>query len=75
MAKQIDFPFSEVIAKANELVAHGHTVYQKFTCGNCGNRLTIDEPNRFYEHATCDKCHHETNVKEHGCNYMTVTLY
>lgn len=73
--KAVDFPFDEVIQKANKSVCDGHAVFQKFTCENCSNRLTIEEPNRFYETATCDKCHHETNIKERGCNYVLVMLF
>lgn len=72
MTQKLDFPFAEVIREANKLVADGHLVYQKFTCSNCKARQVIDEPNRFYERATCEECKHETNVKEHGCNYMLV---
>jgi hypothetical protein len=48
----------------------GWTVYQKFTCENCGQRLTIHEPNVFYAAGTCDKCNHVTDIAKNGCNYL-----
>jgi len=67
-----DHPFDEVVASANEQIARGATVYQKFTCGNCGNRLTMDIPNTFYESGTCDKCGHTTDIRSAGHNYLLV---
>lgn len=46
--------------------------YQKFTCENCGNRLTIEEPNVFYTQGRCDNCDHVTDLRKRGCNYMMV---
>lgn len=70
--RSIDFPFLEVAAQANEHVAHGRDIYQKFTCAKCGSRQMIEEPNRLYERATCEECKYETNIKEKGCNYMLI---
>ena len=68
-----DYPFADVTAKAREKVLEGHTVYQKFTCAGCGARLTIDQPNLFFETGTCDRCSTITNIRARGCNYMLVT--
>lgn len=65
-----DFPFADVIKKAEELASKGADVYQKFTCAGCGQRLGMEEPNHFYETGTCDKCNTVTNIREQGCNYM-----
>lgn len=72
MKETMNFPFNEIAAQATEHVARGRDIYQKFTCANCGSRQMIDEVNRLYERATCEECHHETNIKEKGCNYMLV---
>jgi rRNA maturation protein Nop10 len=65
-----DFPFYEVAEKAGELVRAGADVYQKFTCQQCGNRLTMDVPNKFYKEGTCDNCGAITNIEKQGCNYL-----
>ena len=66
----IDFPWDDVVRRAAEMTASGAYVFQKFTCAGCGNRLTMDEPNRLYETGTCDNCPTVTNIKERGCNFM-----
>jgi len=63
-------PFDEVVKTANQMIKEGFTVYQKFTCIHCENRLTMEEPNIFFEAGTCDKCGKETNIRETGCNYL-----
>ena len=68
--EQLDYPFDDVCKKAEELARLGHWVYQKFTCSGCGNRLTIDEHNKFYTRGTCDQCGAMTNIREKGCNMM-----
>lgn len=66
----VDFPFEEVVKKAEQLAREGADVYQKFTCDGCGQRLTIDIPNHFYETGSCDKCPAVTDIKAKGCNYL-----
>lgn len=68
--KYNDYPFDDVVKKAEALIAQGANVYQKFTCSGCGNRLTMGEPNKFFETGTCDKCPTVTDIKSKGCNYM-----
>lgn len=65
-----DFPFGEVVTKAQALSDAGHEVFQKFTCDGCGARLTMDEPGKFFETGTCDKCETVTNIKRKGCNFL-----
>lgn len=66
----LNHPFYEVVGKATDLIKRGATVYQKFTCGGCGNRLTMDVANTFYKTGTCDNCEYVTNIEEAGCNYL-----
>lgn len=63
-----DYPFAEVVSKAEALAKAGHEVYQKFTCDGCGSRLTMEKANEFYETGTCDKCNVVTQIKR--CNMM-----
>jgi hypothetical protein len=71
--KYKDYPFYEVAKAADQLIAQGCAVYQKFTCSGCGARLSMDEPNVFHKMGTCDKCPAVTNIEKQGCNYMVVT--
>jgi hypothetical protein len=68
--QQRDHPFDQCVADASFLCADGHWVFQKFTCSHCGNRLTMEKPNIFYTHGTCDKCHQLTDIRAAGCNYL-----
>ena len=68
-----DHPFKEVVAKAQVLISEGFYLYQKFTCSNCQNRLTIGKPNTFYKSGQCDKCGHITDIEAQGCNYILST--
>jgi hypothetical protein len=65
-----DYPWEEVTAAASQLAAAGYNVHQKFTCAGCGQRLTMEEPNQFYEQGSCDKCDAVTDIKKQGCNYL-----
>lgn len=70
MTEYTDHPFYEVVAKADELIAAGATVWFKFTCANCGSRQTFDVPNTAYKSGRCEECDHVTNVEEQGMNYL-----
>ena len=62
-------PWDEIIASAHEQLAKGHTVFQQFNCEKCGQKLTMDEPNKFHETGTCDRCGHLTDIKKNGMNF------
>lgn len=66
----LDHPFYDVCKRAEEVIRAGGTVFQKFTCENCGNRLTMDVPNAFYKLGDCDNCGHTSNIEKNGCNYL-----
>ena len=68
-----DHPMEDCILEAQKLVHDGHQIFQKFTCAKCGERLTIDEPNKFYTHGTCHVCGTLTDIRINGCNYMLIT--
>jgi hypothetical protein len=67
-----DHPLSEIIKSVNEVIAKGGVTFQKFTCQGCGNRLTIEEPNKFYTSGTCDNCGTLTDIEKHGCNFVVI---
>ena len=66
----LDAPFDVAAKAAEKLVREGHTIYQKFTCAGCGNRLTIDKPNEFFSQGTCDNCDAVTDIRKQGCGYL-----
>lgn len=70
MPEYQDYPFDEVIAKADEMIAKGANVFFKFTCSGCGARQTFDVPNTAYETGRCEECGTVTNIREQGMNYM-----
>jgi len=72
--KYKDYPFAEIAEAAERLADEGHRVYQKFSCAQCGQRLTMDVPNVMYKTGACDKCGHITNIEAQGCNYLLITL-
>ncbi len=65
-----DLPLSECAQKAEDMIAAGGTIYQKFTCGKCGNRLVMDVPNTFYVKGSCDRCGHVTDIKY--CGFLLI---
>lgn len=67
-----DYPFEEICEFVENHIHNGCTCYQKFTCSNCGQRLTIDIPNVLYTSGTCDKCEHVTDIAKQGCNYLLI---
>lgn len=70
MTTPTDYPFAEIADAIPELIAKGFRVHQKFTCDACGQRLTMDEPNKLFKTGTCDKCWHITDIEKRGCNYL-----
>jgi len=72
--KYNDYPLEACMKKANAIIDAypGTKIYQKFSCGGCGERLTIDIPNEFHERGSCDKCDFITDIRKQGCNYLVV---
>lgn len=67
--KANDKPLAEVVAMCDKALAENPNVkfFQKFTCGSCGARQTIDEPNKFYTSGRCEECDSVTELKVCGC--------
>jgi predicted RNA-binding Zn-ribbon protein involved in translation (DUF1610 family) len=72
VSEKLDFPFEEIADRVDGLIGEGATVYQKFTCVGCGQRLTMEEPNVLYTQGECDRCGAVTDLKAQGCNYLLV---
>jgi hypothetical protein len=73
-----DFPFAECCKGAERMVQDGATVYQKWTCVRCGERVTANNPNSFTtfgrheEKADGQPCGGVTDIQKTGCNYRAV---
>ena len=63
-------PFGEVVRLADEQIAKGATVYQKFTCAGCGTRQTMEKANVFYTEGRCEECGTITDLQETGCGFL-----
>lgn len=73
--KYNDHPIDECAKVADRLIAAGCDVYQKWTCGKCGERVTANNANHWTEQghheekADGSPCGHITNLRIAGCNY------
>ena len=68
-----DLPFVEIADQMQRHMLDGWDVFQKFTCANCGQRLTMAEPNMMWKEGDCDQCGHVTDIVKQGCGYSVVT--
>jgi len=62
----MDFPLIEMVKEAEAHVVSGSTVWQKWTCGHCGSRQTMEEPNKFYVSGKCEECGQITIIEKCG---------
>ena len=67
-----DKPIKDCAEIANQWIANGYNIYQKFSCPKCGERLTMNEPNIFYELGVCDHCGHESKITH--CGFLATTM-
>jgi transposase-like protein len=69
--KYKDFPIEECVKRVDErILPIGGYVHQKWTCQHCGERMTSEERNTFYQASKCGECGGITIIKE--CNYMAI---
>ena len=48
------------------MISRNVHIHQKFTCGSCGVRLMIIEPNIFYVEGSCSDCGAITKIAKAG---------
>lgn len=68
----LDAPWKDVLRAAEQQIASGAIVLQKFTCSGCGGRLTMQAPNTFYDTGSCDRCPTITNIEAQGCGFTLI---
>lgn len=65
-----DLPVEELVELAHRTRTQAGlattTVYFKFTCGECGERCTFQEPNRYFEFGECAACGATTPFNKGG---------
>lgn len=66
------YDFDECAKEAEARMQQGFFVFQQFNCAHCGVKQTIDTPNVFHTHGTCEGCGKLTDIKQDGCNYMLI---
>lgn len=67
-----DLPIAECMARADEAIANGATVYQKWTCRRCKSRQTMPDANTFYGTGVCEECDSVTDIATQGCGFAAV---
>ena len=73
-SEQVNFPFHDVVRSAEDRIAQGWYVYQKWTCQHCRARQTMPDPNKFYAKGICEECKKLTDIIARGCNYMLTNV-
>jgi len=63
-----NLPREELMALAVETLQRypRAVIHFKFTCGQCGARCTLEEPNTLYESGECFECGAMTVISEGG---------
>jgi DNA-directed RNA polymerase subunit RPC12/RpoP len=67
--KPHDLPREELLRQANRVIIEMGDlaeVHFKYTCEQCGERVTLSEPNVLYEEGECYKCGHKTPITKGG---------
>ena len=71
-----DHPFNDVVKTASKKAQEGYTIHQKWTCAACGERITMNEPGKFYTEGLHENCPVDpkrvTDIKAQGCNYLAI---
>lgn len=67
-----DLEVPELLEKMNELIERGCEVWVKYTCENCGERVTSNTPNAFFtEGWVHDDCGFKSFPKKFGLMIIT----
>ena len=63
-----DLTQKEYLEKAETLgiAFPGCNIYQKFTCGHCNSRQTMEKPNIWYNSGTCEECGYLNIIERAG---------
>jgi hypothetical protein len=67
-----DLPFDECCKRAEAATKRGMTIFQKWTCDGCGDRVTANTPNKFTTQGLHEDCGFITDIKKKGCGFMAL---
>lgn len=65
-----DYPFSVIADSMKKAIERGGTTYQKWSCGFCASRQTMDIPDTLYKSGRCEECGRVTQIER--CNFMVI---
>ena len=65
-----DYPIEDIAASCLREIETGGTIHQKWTCGHCGVRQTMDEPNKLFRSGRCEECGQVTVISK--CNFLLI---
>ena len=65
-----DLPLQDAADMAQQVIARGGSVYQKFTCHHCGARQTMEDENVFYMTGRCEECGRVSEIKK--CGFLAI---
>jgi len=66
-----DRPIMEIAEMADKQIGKGFAIWQKWTCGHCGARQTMDVPNVLYTSGRCQECDEVTPIEV--CGFMAAS--
>lgn len=73
-----DLPRDELCQQAQKTLEdwpEGTVIYFKFTCKFCGERCTLQEPNKLYENGECCSCGMSTPIQFGGFTIQHTTKH
>lgn len=67
-----DYPLAVIADSMTKQIARGAECYQKWTCGNCGERVTGSTPNKLFTQGLHEDCGYVTDLEQKGCNFLFI---
>ena len=67
-----DYPLDDIAASMQKQIARGAVCYQKWTCANCGERVTGNTPDKVFTQGYHEDCGYTTDLTTRGCNFMFI---
>ena len=64
---------ADVIAKADYVMSLGSTVFFKWTCGGCGERVTCSTPDTLFTSFAHEDCGYVTKTIDGNLGFLVVT--
>lgn len=75
MTQYRDYPLMDCVKQVDQLLQNykdNVQIYQKWTCEKCGDRVTLNVPNKMHALGHHEDCGAITDIRARGCNYMVI---